>query len=64
MELNGQEVLSGVEHEFHDSRYQAANRVKYRASEGGSAEMDDGAPGRRRNCPLQNHFSFYSAFPL
>ena len=43
MGLNGQEVLSGVECEFHNSRHQAADLVKYRASEGGSAEMDDGA---------------------
>ena len=43
MELNGQEVLSGVEHEFHDSRHQAADLVKFCISEGESAEIDDGA---------------------
>ena len=45
MGLNGQEVLSGVEHEFHDSRHQAANLVKYRASEGWIVEIDDGIQG-------------------
>lgn len=43
--LNRQAISSGVECGFYDPRHQMADLVKFRISEGGVVEMDDGAQG-------------------